>query len=1115
MNSDAMDTVSAADEGGFVGRTGELKTLLAGLETAQAGRGRLFLLSGEPGIGKTRVAAEFSTQARDRDATVMWGRCWDGTGAPAYWPWVQAIRPLLRTDDDELLELMGPGASDIAQMLPELHAMFPDLPALPSRDAESARFQLFDATASFLRNAANPRPMVLVLDDIHAADTPSLLFLRFVAGQLGNSRIVVVCTYRDAELTPDHPLTEVALEINREPTTEEVRLLGFHDVEVAAFVEATTTVRPDPGLVTRLQRETTGNPLYLEQAVRLNATEGGLDALSESELRHLPVPSRISDLIGRRVDFVSDRCQEALRLASVLGAEFGFEALRRLGDFTAEELLEMIDEAVETDLLATTADSPASFRFSHDLVRETLYESLTQAERVTLHADAGSALETVYGQDAGSHLAELAYHFFEAATGGYAKQAVDYARLAGASAASSLAYEEAARLHGMALSAIEQQPDIDEHLRVEILLDLGDAQTLAAEDAGAKATFLRAAGIAKRTGEASQLARAAFGYGGIFVWQRAGADLEMVPLLQDALLMLGGADDHLRVRLLSRLAGALRDDPDREKGAALSLEAVKTARELGDPATLCYALEGRFAAIMWPENPEERLEVARELTQVAEQNDELARAVSGHLFEAVALLDLGLIAETRSEIDWLTRGAERLRQPNQLYVAMVMGTFMDLIQGDFDKAEEAILAAIDAGYSSRDEFSTTRSHFFLLRREQGRLAEIEDYVHTSVREYPWYPLHRGALLCVLAELGRDREAQQLLDELAQDDFAIFVRDNEWLMGMTLTSDGCARLGDAAAAAVLYDQMLPFAGRHAVGWAEGSVGAVDRYLGLLAFTLGRTDEAAAHFEGAIAVNDAMGARPWTAHSQYDYGVVLAARDAPGDSERADELFTRARDTARALGMAALEAKLDAVFDDVPVEPVGDGAHQGAFRREGEYWSVSFNGDRFQLRDTKGLSYLAKLLAQPGREMHVLDLVGADGGRGKAHREDGLQVAGLGNAGDVLDTEARAAYRRRVEELAEELEEATSWNDPERAARAQEEIDFIARELSGAEGLGGRSRKAASSSERARVNVTRAIRAAMGRIAENGPDLGKHLDATVRTGTFCAYEPDPLAPIDWQL
>jgi tetratricopeptide (TPR) repeat protein len=1077
----------------------------------------LFLLTGEPGIGKTRAAAEFAAVARDRGARVLWGRCWEGTGAPAYWPWVQAIRSLLREENGgTLAELMGHGASDLAQMFPELHDLFPELPPLPSRDAESARFQLFDSATTFLGRAADSQPIVLVLDDIHSADTPSLLFLRFVAAQLAVARIVLVATYRHAELTPEHPLTEVALEIAREPTTQEIRLLGLGEPEIAAFVEESTHVRPEPGLVARLHRDTTGNPLYLEQAVRLNATEGRLDTLSEVDLLHLSVPARISDLIVRRVDHVSERCADALRLASVLGAEFGFEVLRRLGDSNPGELFDVLDEAVDAGLILRMTDPSQTFTFSHDLVRETLYEGITHSERVSLHAKTATVLENTYGEDVDPHLAALAFHFFEAAPGGHADRAVEYARLAGARATESLAYEEAARLQAMALSALEMLPAFEESVRVEILLDLGDALTRAAEDARAKDTFLRAAGIARRIGQPTQLARAALGYGGIFVWQRAGADREMVPLLQDALMMLGGGDDQLRVRLLSRLACAIRDTPDREKSDALSAEAVRTARALNDPGTLCYALEGRIAAIMWPENPEERLDLTRELINIAERHQQQERVISGRLFEVVCLCDLGLIPEARHAVESLTREAEHLRQPNQLFVAQIMGTFMDLIEGHFEMAETEILSAIDKGFWARDEYSTTRCHLFLLRREQGRLAEIEEFVRTSVHDYPWYPLHRSALVCLLAELGRHHEAQQVFDELSHDEFALLNRDNEWLLGMSLASEACFLLGDAQAAVSLYDQLLPFAGRHAVGWAEGSVGVVDRYLGLLASMLDRPDDAVEHFEDAIAINHAMGARPWTAHCQHDYGRVLLARDAVGDLERAAELFAASDATAEELGMTALSTKLSDVQGRARAAPGEPSAvvQQGIFRREGEYWTVSLGEEPVRLHDMKGLGYLARLLAAPGKEIHVLDLAQTGEVRLSEPGED-LKSSGLDDAGEVLDAKARAAYRRRIEELAEDLEQAEGWYDTERAAQVREEMDFLTKELSGAEGLGGRARKVGSAAERARVNVTRAIRTAINRVDNVDAELGRHLDATVRTGTFCSYMPDPRTPINWQL
>jgi hypothetical protein len=242
-------------------------------------------------------------------------------------------------------------------------------------------------------------------------------------------------------------------------------------------------------------------------------------------------------------------------------------------------------------------------------------------------------------------------------------------------------------------------------------------------------------------------------------------------------------------------------------------------------------------------------------------------------------------------------------------------------------------------------------------------------------------------------------------------------------------------------------------------------------------------------------------------------MLLARDAPGDRERARELLDTALETTRTLGMAILAGRIE---DAGGRAPSARTRAQAVFRREGEYWSMVYEGDAFRLRDSKGLRYLARLLAAPGEELHALELVGADTfGVRKAAVEDGLEVGGFGDAGEVLDTQAKAAYRQRLDELGDEIEEAESWNDPERAARAREEREFIARELSAAVGLGGRDRRAASAAERARVNVTRAIKSALLRIDEHSPALGAHLKRTVRTGTFCSYSPDPRLPTSWEL
>jgi hypothetical protein len=365
----------------------------------------------------------------------------------------------------------------------------------------------------------------------------------------------------------------------------------------------------------------------------------------------------------------------------------------------------------------------------------------------------------------------------------------------------------------------------------------------------------------------------------------------------------------------------------------------------------------------------------------------------------------------------------------------------------------------------------------------------------------------------------------LFEELSTDEFAALYRDNEWLLGMSMASETCARLGDADAAALLYGQLLPFAGRHAIGHAEGSVGAVDRYLGLLAQTLGGLADAEEHFQHSIALNERMGARPWVAHTEHDYARMLLERDGPGDRERALGLLAPCLETARELGMVALRKTVEALLASLgearsgAVTPtVRPPSGASVFRREGEYFTIVFEHDAFRLRDSKGLRFLALLLASPGKEFHVLDLTAAESGAPAETTSAGAgELLGYGpsDAGEVLDRQAKAAYKRRLVELEEEIEEAEAFGDTERAARDKQERDFLAQELASAIGIGGRSRVAASAAERARVNVARAIRSALLRIGEHSAALLQHLEATTRTGTFCSYTPDPSVRRLWQL
>jgi tetratricopeptide (TPR) repeat protein len=794
---------------------------------------------------------------------------------------------------------LGGGAADVAQILPEVRELFPDL-AVPSSDDEGARFRLFDSMTRFLRNAAAARPLVLVLDDLHAADEPSLLLLRFVAGGLATARILVVGTYRDVDPTVRDPLASTLAELAREPVTQRIELSGLAETDVGRYIELSTDTMPATELVSALQNETEGNPLFLGEIVRLLAAEGRLSDVDIRAMWTLGIPQGVREVIGRRLRRLSDESTQVLALASVLGREFGLDSLASFSEHPEDELLGVFDEALEARLLTSVPGARGRLRFAHALIRETLYERLTTPRRVQLHRRAGEALERLYAANPEPHLAELAYHFFEAAPGGDVDKAVAYAIRASEQALTVLAYEEAARFCDLALESLDLKEPPDPALHCELLLGLGEAQARAGNTPEAKETFVAAAETARDSGLAEHLARAAIGYGGRFVFGREGNDARLVPLLEEGLSALGTDDSVLRVRLLARLAGAMRDRPSLETRSSLSREAVSMARRLGSRDDLVYGLISMGWAT-WEPDPEQIPAVTKELRTLAQESGDLEQAVQAAWLEYVLFMTKGDIAGVTAWIDEYRPLWEKLKQPSAQWYGAVTHCALALLQGDFAEAEQLMEEASRLGERAQswDAGFSYRIALFLLRREQGRLAEIEDLVTRSVDEYAGYRSFRCLVPLLHCELGRMEDARASFDALAAGDFSVFPRDIEWVFCLSVLAEVAAYLRDADRAASLHSLLRPYAELNAVAAGEVAIGSVARYLGLLASTLSTWDDAERNFEDALRRNERMGARPWVAHTKEDYARMLFARNR--DIAKGEQLLDEALAAYRELGM----------------------------------------------------------------------------------------------------------------------------------------------------------------------------------------------------------------------
>ena len=1127
-----MEGATAQVEPAFVGRVHEIEQLSAGLAEAAVGRGRLFLLSGEAGIGKTRLADELASRASATGTRVLWGRCWESGGAPAYWPWVQILRGYARdTPAATVAEQMAHGAADLAHLLPELGAARADA-APREAESEQARFSLFDSTATFLRNAAGAQPLLLVLDDLHAADESSLLLLQFLARDLRSAPLLVIGTYRESDARRVPARLEILSALVREGPRLPLR--GLSQEEVGRYIAAAARAGAHDTLVNAIHHATDGNPFFVTEVVRLWLAAGARPS-ADGEFE---IPDEVRAAVRRRVDPLSAPAREALAIASVIGREFDAAVFERVAE--TADARERLAEAVDAGLVA--AAGVGRYAFAHALVRQTVYGDLPPSRRVALHLAVAEALEAYRHDDIEPHLADLAHHFFQAAPGGGAERAAEYARRAGDQALAQLAYAEAAAHYERALHALDlRKGDVgdgpgDALARGALLIAFGRAQSRSGGAATWRASFRRAASIARalldgpqRPAAAQLLADAALGLGRKS--ETGAVDQALVTALQEALAVVGDADRATRALLLARLSMALYFSDTPARGEALSREAVDLARRLGNPTVLLHCLIARQFALWRPDTLAERTAIASEIVELGAAAGERELALEGRLWRIAAALEAADVDGAAADIDAFTRAAALLRHPLYQWHAMLHRGMRALADGRLDDANEITVKARDAGLRSglENPLQAFAIQTFWTRRERLELADIAAEMQAVGERFP-LPIWRCGAALLAAETGRANEAQEMLTAMAARDCAAIPVDGNWLPAMAILAETSVALDDRPFAAWLRARLEPFAQRFVVvAQAIACLGPVTYFLGLLAGLAGDWDDAIAHLGAALDSAERLDAGLLVSQCQCALAAALVAAAPQAPPESARELATAALGRAEERGLARVAAHARRVLDRLgsrlepapaptPSPPSASRMAAAIFRKDGHYWTVMFDGVESRLKDARGLVYLAQLLRHPDQELHSLDLATSfgrpgDGPRGGAAAAD-LRVES-GDAGALLDAAAKQAYRRRLDDLREELEEATEFNDPGRAERAQVEIEAISRELAAAVGLGQRDRKTGSAAERSRVAVTKAISLALKAIAETNPSLHRYLSGTIKTGQFCSFTPDPRFTVKWEL
>ena len=1027
----------------LVGRDSELSEVKAALSRIATG-GALYLFTGEPGIGKTRLAAEATNLARECSVRVSWGRCWEAGGAPPFWPWREALE--------------GCGVP------------FPDAAAIATGDLAEARFALFREIAGALGREAEREPLMIVLDDLHAADLPTLALLEFVGSQLRALPIVVIGTYRDLEarLRPD--AGEAVSRLGR--TGRVFQLSALSEAHVGAILGDAVN-GADERLAARVYEITRGNPLFVDEMVR--------DVRARGIGHGVSIPLGVREIIRQRLARVSDEVRRVLEPAAVLGVELSVSVLNRIvGDVEA-----VLDDLTRSGLV--TAQN-GRLRFSHSLYREGLYHELPRIRRQTLHREAARALS-----DSGASLEEIAHHLLESGPAA-AADAIDYAVRAAAHAVDVFAFEEATVLLERASAAVSKGP-LDSPFRCRVLIAQGEVR-LRSGDATGRELCAQAAAIARELCDAALLAGAGLAYGSVLVM--GGVDPFLVSVLEEAQALLPDADTALRARVMARLAAARQPSaPEvRQRDIDLAQDAIAMARRVADRRELLAVLHSASAVLYGAADPTVRLPITREQERLAEELGDSTRLLHARVRLAIDYLELGdfvSYGELATSYEVLARRIGPAAEP---WRVPLMRSMLALCEDRFDESVRWLEESrrIDAERPRPRRAQAFHRICFL------RAAERHTELRASIPELRnlWLTMPYGAVLAeprvasVLARVGADDEVRELLARLPEHVFREEINAPSLAEALFTTRD-----------AARAEQIFALLERHQTRWnmywfdCEITEAPTTRVLAYLAGIAGDWDRCDRLHERALLAVEGVGRRSMAARMRFELGDLFIR--AGRDPDRARALLTDARGLATDVGLPELVALIDRRHPTIAFSasngqtrsPSTSPVRTFSMIAEGEYFAISTPQGTLRFKATRGIQYLARLVEQPNVAIHVLELAGSGD-----HPD-------RGEAGELLDSKAFRAYRARLEALRNTVDEAEARGDVGGAERARDEMDTIAQELARASGRGGRTRRAESAVDRARSAVQRRLKDAIQRIAEQDADLGGWLLHAVHTGNYCTF------------
>jgi len=904
---------SGIDEG-FFGRSAEAELLGRAVKDASAGTRRAVLIAGEPGIGKTRLMAEAARAAHDAGVTVLYGRCDEDLGVP-YQPFAEAIGSYVEFGPASVIDAhVERRGGELGRLVPELERR---APPPPSTGGEAERYLLFGAVVDLLARAGSDAPVLLILDDLHWADTPSLRLLRHLLASSDETRLVVFAAYREGDLGRDHPLIDLLAALHREHGVDRLMLEGLDDVDLIALLETRGGRRLDDQgveLAHALGRETSGNPFFVAEVIRHLAETGSITQESDGTwvgaraLSEVGLPQSVREVVGRRVARLGEPALRVLGLASVIGRQFDVEVLRRVAELGEDELLDVLDAARQAALVEDVPDAADQLMFAHGLIEHTLYQDLSPPRRQRAHRRVAETLEALVGDDDRTRAAELAYHWGQATAPTDAPKAIGYARRAGDHALAQLAPEDAVHWFRQALGHLDQLLRPDDELRCDLLISLGEAQQRSGDPAHDE-TLAAASELAHQLGSNARIVQAVLAgerLGGNPAWK-----LALAPRIEEALSVVGPGDSSERARLLAYLVTAV-EGFDRRSAAAE--EAITVARRVGDPRVLCHALICACFGLAAPSTLEDRRAWSAEALELAIGNGDLANQMPAHHNTALVHIEEGDFEGADASFAQVRAVAARLSMPDSDLVVMTNAAWRSLAAGELADAERFITEGRERAerIDLPGALILTGALELALRRYQGRVAEVVDFLNDVADATPGANrLNLNiARAFMYSELGDLDTTRRLFDEIWAEGVEALPWDQSWLSTLDMLAVLATVLQAGPAAEQIYGLLAPWSGRVIV-FGNGA-GVVDHYLGALATSLGRYEDAEQHLTRALATHDRLAAPYWSGQTRLALAQLARVRPDP-DLGAAAALARATFDVAAARGYATLERRARDLLD----------------------------------------------------------------------------------------------------------------------------------------------------------------------------------------------------------